>query len=85
MTYVRHQFNDVTDMVVTEEMVADARARFGDQAGAYTVAELSGADVMLPGDQPDWMNPAGEAEGGDGGDAPAEDAGENAAEAAPAT
>ena len=49
MTFVRHQFGGATDGVVTKEMVADARSRFGDREGAYTVAELSAADVMLPG------------------------------------
>ena len=74
MTYVRHQFGGLTDSVVTKEMVADARNRFGDRAGAYTASELSSADTNLPGDQPEWAQPqAAEGEGGEspGGDEPA--------------
>lgn len=85
MTYVRHEFNGETDTVITEEMVAGARARFGDHAGQYTVPDLSGADVMLPGDQPDWMSGAaeGDAAGGEeaAADADANAAGETAAPA----
>ena len=57
MTYVRHNFGGVTDMVVTKEMVAEARKRHGDMAGSYNSADLAPADSMLPGGQPDWMNP----------------------------
>ena len=88
MTYVRHKFNGVTDMVVTDEMVADARARFGDRAADYTAPELSGADVMLPGEQPAWMSEDADAEAAEGGEQPAEGgdtaAEANAADAAPA-
>ncbi len=67
MTYVRHRFGGITDSVVTKEMAAEARERHGAQAAVNTVASLAPADAMLPGDQPEWMNPepaAGEGEGG---------------------
>ncbi len=76
MTYVRHEFNGITDGVVTDEMVAHAREQHGSRSTPYTVAELAPADSMLPGEQPAWADPnaaeaAGddEADGGTGDDA----------------
>ena len=57
MTYVRARFADISDAVVTKEMVEDARNRHGGRAAQYTVGALAGEEVMLPGEQPDWMSP----------------------------
>ncbi len=57
MTYVRARFAGVSDVIVTKEMVEDARNRHGDRATQYTAGELVGADAMLPGEQPAWMSP----------------------------
>ncbi len=57
MTYVRHEFGGASDMIVTKEMVVEARKRHGDMAGSYNSADLAPADSMLPGEQPDWMIP----------------------------
>ena len=75
MTYVRHKFGGVTDIVVTPEMIAEARKKHGERNTPYTAGELAPADAMLPGDQPAWANPdaapeAPPAEGGEGGAAP---------------
>jgi hypothetical protein len=34
-----------------------ARQKFGDKANQYTASELSAEDVMLEGEQPDWLSP----------------------------
>ena len=66
MTYVRFKFGNITDSVVTKEMVEIARQKFGDKPSQYSASELSGEDVMLEGDQPDWMSPeSGDAESDD--------------------
>ena len=57
MTYVRYKFGNITDTVVTKEMIEVARQKFGDKPNQYTVSELSGEDVMLEGEQPDWLSP----------------------------
>lgn len=57
MTYVRHEFGGVTDIVVTKEMIAAARKTHGAQAGINTIASLAAADSNLPGEQPEWLNP----------------------------
>ncbi len=69
MSFVRHKFGGVTDIVVTKEMVAAAREKHGAQANINTVASLAAADSYLPGEQPEWLNPE-----------PAEDAAPAAAE-----
>jgi hypothetical protein len=79
MSYVRVKFNGAVeaDPVVTKEMIADARNRFGDRGNLYTAGELAAADVMLPGEQPEWANPEtaeGEGGEGDGGETPAANA-----------
>ena len=63
MTYVRYKFGNITDSVVTKEMAEAARLKFGDKPNQYTASELSGPDVMLEGEQPDWLSP--ETEGSD--------------------
>ena len=84
MSYVRHKFGGVTDIVVTKEMIAGAREKHGAKAGTNTVADLAAADSNLPGEQPEWLNPepAAEAEApADGADAaPAEGGGSAAPE-----
>ena len=63
MTYVRHKFGNITDSVVTKEMIEVARQKFGDNPNQYTASDLSAEDVMLEGDQPDWVSPgSGETE-----------------------
>ena len=57
MTYVRYKFGNISDNVVTKEMIEVARQKFGDKPNQYTVSELSGEDVMLEGVQPDWLSP----------------------------
>ncbi len=57
MTYVRYKFGNISDTVVTKEMIEVARQKFGDKPNQYTVSELSGEDVMLEGEQPDWLSP----------------------------
>ena len=57
MTYVRYKFGNISDTVVTKEMIEMARQKFGDKPNQYTVSELSGEDVMLEGEQPDWLSP----------------------------
>ena len=57
MTYVRYKFGNISDSVVTKEMAELARQKFGDKANQYTASELSAEDVMLEGDQPDWLSP----------------------------
>lgn len=57
MTYVRYKFGNISDSVVTKEMIEVARQKFGDKPNQYTVSELSGEDVMLEGEQPDWLSP----------------------------
>ena len=57
MTYVRYKFGNITDSVVTKEMAEAARQKFGDNPSQYTASELSGPEVMLEGDQPDWLSP----------------------------
>ena len=57
MTYVRYKFGNISDTVVTKEMIEVARQKFGDKPNQYTVSELSGEDVMLEGEQPDWLCP----------------------------
>lgn len=57
MTYVRYKFGNISDNVVTKEMIEVARQKFGDKPNQYTVSELSGEDVMLEGEQPDWLSP----------------------------
>ena len=57
MTYVRFKFGNISDTVVTKEMIEVARQKFGDKPNQYTVSELSGEDVMLEGEQPDWLSP----------------------------
>ena len=57
MTYVRYKFGNISDTVVTKEMIEVARQKFGDKPNQYTVSELSGEDVMLEGVQPDWLSP----------------------------
>jgi hypothetical protein len=57
MTYVRYKFGNITDSVVTKEMAEAARQKFGDNPKQYTASELSGPEVMLEGDQPDWLSP----------------------------
>ena len=49
-------------------MVEVARQKFGDKANQYTASEWSAEDVMLEGEQPEWLSPEseeveGEAEG----------------------
>ena len=68
MTYVRYKFGNISDTVVTKEMVEVARQKFGDKANQYTASELSAEDVMREGEQPEWLSPEseeveGEAEG----------------------
>ena len=60
MTYVRYKFGNITDSVVTKEMAEAAREKFGGKPSQYTASELSGEDIMLEGDQPDWMSPQSE-------------------------
>ena len=57
MTYVRYKFGNISDSVVTKEMIEVARQKFGDKPNQYTVSELSGEDVMLEGVQPEWISP----------------------------
>ena len=57
MTYVRYKFGNISDTVVTKEMIEVARQKFGDKPNQYTVSELSGEDVMLEGVQPEWLSP----------------------------
>ena len=57
MTYVRYKFGNISDSVVTKEMIEVARQKFGDKPNQYTVSELSGEDVMLEGVQPEWLSP----------------------------
>ena len=57
MTYVRYKFGNISETVVTKEMIEAARQKFGDKPNQYTVSELSGEDVMLEGEQPDWFSP----------------------------
>tara|TARA_Y100000589_G_C27162965_1_gene633606 strand:- start:242 stop:1027 length:786 start_codon:yes stop_codon:yes gene_type:complete len=57
MTYVRYKFGNISDTVVTKEMIEVARQKFGDKPNQYTVSELSGENVMLEGEQPDWLSP----------------------------
>jgi len=57
MTYVRYKFGNISDSVVTKEMIEVARQKFGDKPNQYTASELSGEDVMLEGEQPDWLSP----------------------------
>lgn len=57
MSYVRHKFGGVTDIVVTKEMVVAGRGKHGAQAGLNTVGTLAAADSNLPGEQPEWLNP----------------------------
>ena len=57
MTYVRLKFGNVSDSVVTKEMVESARQKFGARPNQYTSGELSPEDAMLPGDQPEWLAP----------------------------
>ena len=57
MTYGRYKFGNISDTVVTKEMIEVARQKFGDKPNQYTVSELSGEDVMLEGEQPDWLSP----------------------------
>ena len=57
MTYVRYKFGNISDSVVTKEMIDVARQKFGDKPNQYTVSELSGEDVMLEGVQPEWLSP----------------------------
>ena len=57
MTYVRYKFGNISDSVVTKEMAELARQKFGDKANQYTASELSAEDVMLEGEQPDWLSP----------------------------
>ena len=57
MTYVRYKFGNISDTVVTKEMIEVARQKFGDKPNQYTVSELSGEDVMLEGVQPEWISP----------------------------
>ena len=56
MTYVRHKFGNITDSVVTKEMIEVARQKFGDNPNQYTASELSAEDIMLEGEQPDWIS-----------------------------
>ena len=56
MTYVRYKFGNITDSVVTKEMAEAARQKFGDKPNQYIASELSGPEVMLEGDQPDWIS-----------------------------
>ena len=60
MTYVRYKFGNISDTVVTKEMVEVARQKFGDKANQYTASELSAEDVMLEGEQPEWLSPESE-------------------------
>ena len=57
MTYVRSKFGNISETVVTKEMVESARQKFGDRPTQYTAGELSPAETMLQGDQPDWVSP----------------------------
>ena len=57
MTYVRYKFGNISDTMVTKEMIEVARQKFGDKPNQYTVSELSGEDVMLEGVQPEWLSP----------------------------
>ena len=56
MTYVRYKFANIADSVVTKEMIEVARQKFGDNPNQYTASELSAEDVMLEGEQPDWIS-----------------------------
>ena len=51
MTYVRYKFGNISDTVVTKEMIEVARQKFGDKPNQYT-GELSGEDVKFEGEQP---------------------------------
>jgi mono/diheme cytochrome c family protein len=57
MTYVRSKFGNINESIVTKEMIEIARQKFGDRPNQYTSAELSPAQTMLPGDQPEWLAP----------------------------
>ena len=60
MTYVRYKFGNISETVVTKEMVEVARQKFGNKANQYTASELSAEDVMLEGEQPEWLSPESE-------------------------
>ncbi len=57
MTYVRSKFGNISDSVVTKEMVESARQKFGARPTQYTSGELSPEGAMLPGEQPEWVAP----------------------------
>ena len=57
MTYVRLRFGNISDSVVTKEMVESARQKFGTRPNQYTSGELAPEEAMLPGDQPEWLAP----------------------------
>ncbi len=49
MSYVRYEWGNGIEEIVTKEMVTEARNRHGDHAGAMKASELAPADAMLPG------------------------------------
>lgn len=49
MSYVRYEWGNGIEEIVTKEMVTEARKRHGDHAGPQKFADLASADAMLPG------------------------------------
>jgi mono/diheme cytochrome c family protein len=61
MSYVRYEWGNGIEPIVTKEMVAESRSRHGGHDGSWTAAELAPADAELPGGPP----PAGDDAGAD--------------------